>query len=415
MSSAVYTGPQREPKPEAAYVVSLDQLRMTDVESVGGKNASLGEMISQLAESGVRVPGGFATTAQAFRDFLENSVDGGPTLAQRIADRLSALDIDDVRALAQAGAEIRQWIVDTPFQPRLAQEIRESYQRLVDDSSGEMSFAVRSSATAEDLPDASFAGQQETFLNVVGIDNVLDAMKHVFASLYNDRAISYRVHKGFTHAEVALSAGVQRMVRSDVGAAGVMFTLDTESGFQGRGVHHVQLRPGRNRGAGRGQSGRVLRAQADAGAGQVADHPPQDRLQADQDGIHQRGQGRAFGQDRRRADRAAQPLFADRRRRRRTGQIRGHHREALWPSDGYRVGQGRPRRQAVHPAGASRNREIAAKAQRRPAALQAEGQRHGAGLGPRDRPEDRRRPGARDPRSVARWSGCSRATCWSPT
>ena len=232
MSSAVYTGPQREPKPEVAYVVSLDRLRMTDVESVGGKNASLGEMISQLAESGVRVPGGFATTAQAFRDFLENSVDGGPTLAQRIAERLSALDIDDVRALAQAGAEIRQWIVDTPFQPRLAQAIRESYQQLVDDSSGEMSFAVRSSATAEDLPDASFAGQQETFLNVIGIDNVLDAMKHVFASLYNDRAISYRVHKGFIHAEVALSAGVQRMVRSDVGAAGVMFTLDTESGFR---------------------------------------------------------------------------------------------------------------------------------------------------------------------------------------
>jgi pyruvate,water dikinase len=216
----------------AAYVVSFEHLRMTDVESVGGKNASLGEMISQLAGAGVRVPGGFATTAQAFRDFLGYSIDGGATLAQRIADRLSALDIEDVRALAQAGSEIRQWIVDTPFQPRLAQEINDFYQQLVADSASEMSFAVRSSATAEDLPDASFAGQQETFLNVVGIDNVLEAMKHVFASLYNDRAISYRVHKGFTHAEVALSAGVQRMVRSDVGAAGVMFTLDTESGFK---------------------------------------------------------------------------------------------------------------------------------------------------------------------------------------
>jgi pyruvate,water dikinase len=205
---------------------------MTDVESVGGKNASLGEMISQLAGAGVRVPGGFATTAQAFRDFLAHSINGGPTLAQRIADRLSSLNIDDVRALAQAGADIRQWIIDTPLQPRLEQEIREFYQRLVADSSSEMSFAVRSSATAEDLPDASFAGQQETFLNVVGIDNVLEAIKHVFASLYNDRAISYRVHKGFTHAEVALSAGVQRMVRSDVGAAGVMFTIDTESGFK---------------------------------------------------------------------------------------------------------------------------------------------------------------------------------------
>ena len=215
-----------------AYVASFENLRMTDVESVGGKNASLGEMISQLAEAGVRVPGGFATTAHAFRDFLRHSADGGPSLGQRIALRLETLDIDDVRALALAGAEIRQWIVETPFQPRLLEEIQAYYERLVADSDTEMSFAVRSSATAEDLPDASFAGQQETFLNVVGLDNVLEAMKHVFASLYNDRAISYRVHKGFTHAEVALSAGVQRMVRSDTGAAGVMFTIDTESGFK---------------------------------------------------------------------------------------------------------------------------------------------------------------------------------------
>jgi len=227
MSNAVNSGVAEG----VTYVASFEQLRMTDVESVGGKNASLGEMISQLAGAGVRVPGGFATTAQAFRDFLAHSEGGGPSLADRIATRLSGLNIDDVRALASAGAEIRQWIVDTPFQPRLQQEITEFYHRLVADSTSEMSFAVRSSATAEDLPDASFAGQQETFLNVVGIDNVLEAMKHVFASLYNDRAISYRVHKGFTHAEVALSAGVQRMVRSDVGAAGVMFTLDTESGF----------------------------------------------------------------------------------------------------------------------------------------------------------------------------------------
>jgi len=224
MSNAVNAG--------VTYVAAFEDLRMTDVDSVGGKNASLGEMISQLAGAGVRVPGGFATTAQAFRDFLSHSIDGGLPLDQRIADRLVSLNIDDVRALAQAGAEIRQWIIDTPFQPRLQQEINEFYQRLVAGSSGEMSFAVRSSATEEDLPDASFAGQQETFLNVVGIDNILDAMKHVFASLYNDRAISYRVHKGFTHAEVALSAGVQRMVRSDVGAAGVMFTIDTESGFK---------------------------------------------------------------------------------------------------------------------------------------------------------------------------------------
>ncbi|WP_353152815.1 phosphoenolpyruvate synthase [Herminiimonas fonticola] len=231
MSNVVNTGIKHDQVAEGNYVISFEHLRMSDVDSVGGKNSSLGEMISQLAEAGVRVPGGFATTAQAFRDFLEHSEGGGLSLAQRIADRLADLNTDDVRALAQAGAEIRQWIVETPFQPRLLNEITQYYQALSSDSSKEMSFAVRSSATAEDLPDASFAGQQETFLNVVGIDNVLEAIKHVFASLYNDRAISYRVHKGFTHAEVALSAGVQRMVRSDLGSAGVMFTLDTESGF----------------------------------------------------------------------------------------------------------------------------------------------------------------------------------------
>ena len=212
---------------EEAYVVPFEQLRMTDVEIVGGKNASLGEMISQLAEAGVRVPTGFATTALAFRDFLHHN-----NLTERIAKRLETLDVDDVKALAEAGKEIRQWIVDAPMQPRLEADIRAGFDTLQNSSPEELSFAVRSSATAEDLPDASFAGQQESYLNVVGIDEVLDRMKHVFASLYNDRAISYRVHKGFTHAEVALSAGVQRMVRSDVGAAGVMFTLDTESGFK---------------------------------------------------------------------------------------------------------------------------------------------------------------------------------------
>ena len=212
---------------DQAYVIPFEQLRMTDVEIVGGKNASLGEMISQLSEAGVRVPTGFATTALAFRDFLKHN-----DLTDRIAKRLESLDIDDVKALAEAGAEIRKWIVDAPLQARLEQEIREQFETLKNSSPGELSFAVRSSATAEDLPDASFAGQQESYLNVVGIEDVLDRMKHVFASLYNDRAISYRVHKGFTHAEVALSAGVQRMVRSDVGAAGVMFTIDTESGFK---------------------------------------------------------------------------------------------------------------------------------------------------------------------------------------
>ncbi len=208
-----------------ALVAPFEQLRMTDVESVGGKNASLGEMISQLAASGVRVPGGFATTAHAFRQFLQHA-----GLAARIEARLRTLDTDDVRALAQAGAEIRHWIEATPFPPELEQAIRVEFAKLTAGNPG-ASFAVRSSATAEDLPDASFAGQQETFLNVVGIDDVLAKMKEVFASLYNDRAISYRVHKGFEHSGVALSAGVQRMVRSDLGAAGVMFTIDTESGF----------------------------------------------------------------------------------------------------------------------------------------------------------------------------------------
>jgi len=199
---------------------------MHDVSRVGGKNASLGEMIGQLAASGVRVPGGFATTAQAYRDFLAH--DG---LDKRIEQAVAGLDVEDVNALAAAGSRIRQWIVDQRLPARLNDEIARAYQTLQQGSNGDLSVAVRSSATAEDLPDASFAGQQETFLNIHGLDNVLNAVKHVFASLYNDRAIAYRVHKGFVHAEVALSAGIQRMVRSDKGASGVMFTLDTESGF----------------------------------------------------------------------------------------------------------------------------------------------------------------------------------------
>ena len=208
-----------------ALVVPFEKLRMTDVESVGGKNASLGEMISQLP-TGVRVPTGFATTAHAFREFL--AYDG---LADKINARLDKLDTEDVRALAEAGAEIRAMVEAQPFPADLQKAIAEAFATLSEGNAA-ATFAVRSSATAEDLPDASFAGQQETFLNVHGIDEVLHKMKEVFASLYNDRAISYRVHKGFAHADVALSAGVQRMVRSDTGAAGVMFTIDTESGFE---------------------------------------------------------------------------------------------------------------------------------------------------------------------------------------
>ncbi len=208
------------------YVISFEELRMSDVDKVGGKNASLGEMITQLSSVGVRVPGGFATTAAAFRDFLSES-----GLTAKINDALSALDTDDLQALTETGRRIRQWIVDAQLTPRFKEEIKQAYAMLVDGADEDASFAVRSSATAEDLPDASFAGQQETYLNIHGLDSVLEAIKHVFASLYNDRAISYRVHKGFEHADVALSAGVQRMVRSDIGASGVMFTLDTESGF----------------------------------------------------------------------------------------------------------------------------------------------------------------------------------------
>ena len=206
-------------------VIPFEELRMSDVEQVGGKNASLGEMISQLPSS-VRVPGGFATTAEAYREFLSHQ-----GLAERINAVLDALDVDDVDALATAGAQIRQWIVDLPFPQQLEAEIKTAYEKIT--TEGEGSFAVRSSATAEDLPDASFAGQQESFLNIHGYENILHAIKEVFASLYNNRAIAYRVHKDFAHADVALSAGVQRMVRSDTGASGVMFSLDTESGFRG--------------------------------------------------------------------------------------------------------------------------------------------------------------------------------------
>jgi pyruvate,water dikinase len=208
-----------------AYVIPLEQLGMQDVDRVGGKNASLGEMISNLAASDVRVPGGFATTAQAYRDFLSHE-----GLEARIKATLATLNVDDVVALAKTGEQIRKWIVEAPLPARLEAEIREHYSKL--DADADASFAVRSSATAEDMPDASFAGQQETFLNIHGIENILHAIREVFASLYNDRAISYRVHSGYNDIEVALSAGVQRMVRSDLGASGVMFTLDTESGFR---------------------------------------------------------------------------------------------------------------------------------------------------------------------------------------
>jgi pyruvate,water dikinase len=209
------------------YIARFQNLSMHDVDKVGGKNASLGEMISNLEGKGVRVPGGFATTADAFREYL--ATDG---LADRIAKRMAGLDVDDTQALAAAGKEIRGWLLEAPLPPGLTQAIRHEHRLMCAEAEEDIQFAVRSSATAEDLPDASFAGQQETFLNIQGFDNLIDALKRCFASLYNDRAIAYRVHQGFEHAVVALSAGIQRMVRSDKGAAGVMFTLDTESGFR---------------------------------------------------------------------------------------------------------------------------------------------------------------------------------------
>ena len=209
------------------YVIPFEKLRNTDVALVGGKNASLGEMISQLDAKGVRVPTGFATTSGAFNDFLKHS-----ELEDKIKAELENLDINDVITLAKSGEKVRKWILSSPFPDSLNKSIEEGYDKLIKNSAKGTTFAVRSSATAEDLPDASFAGQQESFLNIHGIENIKQAIKEVFASLYNDRAISYRVHKGFVHSEVAISAGVQQMVRSDLGSSGVMFTIDTESGFK---------------------------------------------------------------------------------------------------------------------------------------------------------------------------------------
>jgi pyruvate,water dikinase len=207
-------------------IVPLDQLGMDDVPRVGGKNASLGEMITKLGELGVSVPGGFATTADAFNEFLSKA-----GIVEKIQHRLKNLDTNDVNALASVGQEIRQWIIDSPLPDSLQDDIYKAYQAMAVDGI-EATVAVRSSATAEDLPDASFAGQQETYLNIKGIEQILHAVKLVFASLFNDRAISYRVHQGFAHDDVSLSAGIQRMVRSDLASSGVMFSIDTESGFE---------------------------------------------------------------------------------------------------------------------------------------------------------------------------------------
>ncbi len=220
-------------------ILWLHELRLTDLARVGGKNSSLGEMIGNLTALGVSVPGGYATTAAAFKAFIAYN-----NLSKRIYDKLATLDVEDVKALTAAGKEIRDWVIDAPLQPELEKDIRDAYDTLSKDNSGnDVAVAVRSSATAEDLPDASFAGQQETFLNVIGADQVVHKIKEVFASLYNDRAIAYRVHHGFKHEDVFLSAGIQLMVRSDISASGVLFTLRHRVRLPRGGVRHRQLRP----------------------------------------------------------------------------------------------------------------------------------------------------------------------------
>ncbi len=334
---------------------------------------------------------------------------------ERIAARLADLDTDNVAELARAGAEIRGWLVAAPLPTALEAEIRAAYAALTQ-GSPDASFAVRSSATAEDLPDASFAGQQETFLNINGLENVFHAVKEVFASLYNDRAIAYRVHQGFAHADVALSAGVQRMVRSDLGASGVMFTMDTESGFDkvvfitsayGLGETVVQgaVNPDEfyvykpNLAAGRPA---ILRKTVgDQGACKMTFGDGQKRRQ--------------FHGHRRRAGGRPAALFDHRRRSARTRALRGRHREALWPRDGHRMGQGRPGRPALHPAGAAGDREVAGGRRRAPAPLSPQVQGRGARERPRHRPEDR--AGQRAAHQVLRRDGPrqGRATCWSRT
>jgi len=261
----------------SSNVLWFAEIGLNDLEAVGGKNSSLGEMVSNLGSAGVRVPDGFATTSEAYRRFI-----GETGLAEKISAALAGLDTDDVQRLAVVGRQIREDVVGQQFPADLEADIRMAYDKL-SGSDPELSFAVRSSATAEDLPDASFAGQQETFLNVRGIDAILVAIKEVFASLYNDRAIAYRVHHQFEHDAVALSAGIQRMVRSDIGASGVMFTMDTESGFT-----DAVVRPGGSGRPGCGEPRRVLRLQAGVEGGPAGDPEARHRRQGDQDGLHQR-------------------------------------------------------------------------------------------------------------------------------
>ena len=404
-----------------ALVAPFEQLRMTDVEAVGGKNASLGEMISQLAASGVRVPGGFATTAHAFREFLRL---WRPGRAHQGASWPRS-NVDDVRALAEAGAQIRQWIVDTPLPAGLEAAIREQFA-LLTAGAPEASFAVRSSATAEDLPDASFAGQQETFLNVTGIDDVLHRIKEVFASLYNDRAISYRVHKGFAHAEVALSAGVQRMVRSDLGAAGVMFTIDTESGFADVVFITASYGLGELVVQGAVNPDEFYVHKPTLAAGKPAGDPPRAGQQAAAHGVRQRRR-RKRGREPGKGVQAVKVLDTPPEQRNRYSLtdadvielakyaliIEKHYGRPMdieWGKDGVDgklyILQARPETVKSQAAGKVEQR-FKLKGDRR--------QDPGAGRRPRHRPEDRHRARCAWCAARPRWSACSRATSSSPT
>ncbi len=331
------------------YVVPYTELGMHDIERVGGKNASLGEMISHLSRLGVSVPAGFATTADAYREFLAQ--DG---LAQRIDAELSRLNVEDVAQLARTGDKIRNWVLATPFPSPLERQLVEAWRQLGGDA---IAVAVRSSATAEDLPDASFAGQQETFLNVRGKQDLLRATHLVFASLFNDRAIAYRVHQGFAHSQVALSAGVQLMVRSDLGASGVMFTLDTESGF--RDVVFITASYGLGetvvQGAVNPDEFYVYKPALRSGhlspivrRGRVTARPSRTDLR-------RRRRCRAGWSTRTRGGRSGRTraLLHQRCRRDYASAPGAHHRGALWPADGHRVGSRRRQRQDLYSAGTS--------------------------------------------------------------
>ncbi len=314
-------------------------------------------------------------------------------LSERIAEALAGLDVDDVAKLARVGAEIRGWIVEAPLPAALKAEIEAAYGKLNADHPG-ISVAVRSSATAEDLPDASFAGQQETFLNISGLDNLLHAIREVFASLYNDRAIAYRVHQGYADTEVALSVGVQRMVRSDQGAAGVMFTIDTESGFDQVVFITASYGLGETVVQGAVNPDEFYVYKPNLAAGRPAILRKSVGRKGDQDDLRRQGRRRQVGDDRRRARGRAAALFDHRRRGRGARPLRARHREALRPGDGHRVGPRRRRRQALHPAGAARDREVAGVGRRQSAPLPARIEIEGAGERPRHRPEDRAGGGA---------------------